>query len=358
MNRILRPATIAAAAALALSITASVPAAAAGNSYMVTNLVSDGSVSAMHVDPNLVNPWGLVFNPTAFAWVANNHTGTSTLYDGNGVPQSLVVTVPGPDGAVGAPTGIVYSASASDFMVTNGTTSGPSRFIYAGEDGIISGWAPNVDGTHALIAVMADAIYKGLALAAGTTGNQLYATDFHNNKVDVYDHNFNRITSPGGFKDPLLPKKYAPFGIQNVGGNLLVTFAKQDADAEDEMDGRGMGFVDFFDPDGNLLNHVARKVLVNAPWGIALAPPNFGRFSNDLLVGNFGDGTISAYDTTTGAYLGQLNNPDGTRLRIDRLWAIQFGNGFDSQPTNTLFFTAGPGDESGGLYGRVDAANP
>jgi len=343
------------AAAIALGPVAWAQAAGP-NAYTVHNLVSDGAVASDHTDMHLKNTWGVAFNPFGFVWVTNNHDGTSTLYDGNGVPQTLVVTIPAADGAsTGSPTGIVYNGS-SDFVVSNATASGPSRFLFASEDGVISGWAPNVDSAHALrAAATPDAIYKGLALAANGSGNFLYATDFHNGRVDVFDKSFTKVTTSGGFADPSLPKGYAPFGIQNLNGNLYVTYAKQDAAGEDDQAGRGRGLVDIFDTDGKLLRRVATHTGLNAPWGIAMAPANFGMFSNRLLVGNFGDGTISAYSEATGMFLGKLMGTDGKVLVVPGLWGLQFGNGLSSQPTNVLYFGAGPNDENDGVYGSITA---
>ncbi len=342
---------------LGATVLAGTPALAGdGNSYVVHNLVSDGSVPADHTDPNLRNAWGVAFNPNGFVWVANNHTGTSTLYDGTGVPQSLVVAVPAASGSgIGAPTGIVYSGSL-DFAVSAGTLTGPSRFIFASEDGLISGWSPDVDLTHALPAVTTPgAIYKGLALAGNGSGNFLYATDFHHRRVDVFNNVFAKVTTPGGFTDPTIPSGFAPFGIQNVAGNLYVTYAKQGPGGVDDQHGMGLGFVNVFDPDGHLLHRLATRVGLNAPWGIAIAPDNFGRFSNRVLVGNFGDGTIAAYDQHDHHFLERLRNPDGTLVRIPGLWGMQFGNGIQGQPTNTLFFAAGPNGEEGGVYGSLTA---
>jgi uncharacterized protein (TIGR03118 family) len=329
--------------------------------YAVRDLVSDGFVPADHVDAQLVNPWGIVFNPNGFVWVADNGTGVSTLYDGNGVKNALVVTIPTPPGGTppSSPTGIVFSGG-SDFVVTSGTASGASRFIFATEDGTISGWAPTVDMTHAILTVDrsgAGAIYKGLALAGNGSGHFLYATDFHNNRIDLFDSSFHLIDAPGAFSDPAIPHGYAPFGIQNILGALYVTYAKQDEDAEDDVAGRGFGFVNVFDPDGNLIRRFASRGVLNAPWGLALAPANFGRFSNMLLVGNFGDGRINAFDPVTRAPGGHLRSEDGRAVEIDGLWGLAFGNGILSQPTNTLFFSAGPDDEAHGLYGRIDVAD-
>jgi uncharacterized protein (TIGR03118 family) len=275
---------------------------------------------------------------------------------GAGVPQSLVVAIPGPDDATpGAPTGIVYNGSAA-FVVSAGGLSGPSRFIFAGEDGVVSAWAPNVDLTHAKRAVVAaDSIYKGLALAANGSANRLYATDFHNNRIDVYDAKFQKVDTAGGFADPNLPPRFAPFGIQNLNGDLYVTYALQDANAEDDQKGPGRGFVNVFDAEGHLLRRVASRIGLNAPWGIALAPADFGAASNRLRIGNFGDGTISTYDAATGLFMGALMMSEGKTVQIPGLWGLQFGNGLSGQPTGTPYFAAGPNDENDGIYGSIKA---
>jgi uncharacterized protein (TIGR03118 family) len=337
---------------LALAIAAlfaTVPLQAAeGNSYTVTPLVSDQPGVATFTDPNLVNAWGLAASAGSPWWVADNETSVSTLYNGNtGQPQSLVVTV----GIDSGPTGVVFNGG-SGFVVTNGTQSGPARFIFDGEDGVLRGWNPTVDPTHALVAANGDpdAIFKGLAIA----GNMLFAADFHNNEVAVFDSTWNIVDR---FTDTGLPAGYAPFGIQTLGGNIFVTFAKQDADAEDEVAGQGRGFVDEFDTSGNLLRRVAQHGQLNAPWGLALAPPEFGRFGGDLLVGNFGDGQINAYELgANGQYehRGELRE-DGRSISIDGLWALGFGNGANAGPRDTLFFTAGPDEESHGLFGKITA---
>jgi len=326
--------------------------------YSVHNLVSDGFVKADHLDTDLVNPWGVAFNPNGFVWVANNHSGLSTLYDGFGVKNPLIVSIPPAPGGTppGAPTGIVFSSGA-DFVLTRGTLTGPSRFIFATEDGTIVAWAPAVDGTHALLGwdnSPAHSIYKGIALAGNGAGHFLYATDFHNNRIDVYDSTFHPVTLSGHFFDPRIPRGFAPFGIQNILGNLYVTYAKQDDDAEDDVAGQGLGFVDVFDPNGHLIRRIAARGPLNAPWGMALAPANFGRFSNMLLIGNFGDGRINVYDPVTSEFRGQLRTGHGEPVEIEGLWGIAFGNGLLNQPINTLFFAAGPGDEEHGVYGRID----
>lgn len=328
-------------------------------SYQQHTLVSDGSIAADHTDPNLVNAWGLTFNPFGFSWVANNHTGTSTLYDGAGNPQSLVVSIPTPVGASGgSPTGIVFNGS-SGFAVGNGSATGPSRFIFATEDGVIAGWSPGVDATHALRAVdnsASGAIYKGIALSAGGSGQLLYAADFHNAKVDVFDSTFTPMSLPAGaFADSRLPDGFAPFGIAAIGGDIYVTYAKQDANKEDDVHGAGLGYVDVYDPNGRLLHRIASRGPLDAPWGLALAPAGFGRFGGSLLVGNFGDGRINAYDLRSGEYRGSLRDSQHRPIEIDGLWGIAFGNGFAGQPVDTLFYAAGPADEAHGAYGRIDA---
>ncbi len=347
------------AVALALTTAApALPAHAEDNAYQVHNLVSDGFLPADHVDQNLVNAWGIAFNATGPVWIANNGSGTSTLYDGTGMPQSLVVQIPTPSANSGGnPTGIVFNLvnAATSFPVSAGGKTGGSRFIFATESGLIAGWSPTVDGTHAIVAVdnsSKNAVYKGLAISANGSKQLIYATDFHNAHIDVFDNAFAPVTlAAGAFADPKIPAGYAPFGIQAISGNIFVTYAKQDAAAHDDVHGPGLGFVDVYDPNGVMLDRVATHGRLNAPWGIALAPAGFGKLSNSLLIGNFGDGRVNAYDPKNYTPRGQL---DG--VQIDGLWGLAFGNGFAAQPVNTLFFTAGPGDEAHGLYGRIDAA--
>ena len=335
-----------------------------GVSYAATILVSDvaGAANpygnAAHVDPNLVNAWGIAFNPQGFVWVANAGTSMSTLYDGNGVPQSLVVSIP--PGIVGEakPTGIVFNASPG-FQVTQGGLTGPSAFIFVSEAGTVSGWAPNVNLNSAVQVVdraAAGSIYKGLAHATQGGADFLYATDFHNGVVDVFDSNFTKIATPGAFTDANLPAGYAPFGIQAIGNQIYVSFAKQDAQAEDEVAGAGLGAVDVFDTSGVLVKRlIPVGGRLDAAWGLAMAPSNFGPFSGALLVANFGDGKINAFNATTGTFLGTLSGSNGTAIANDGLWGIAFGNGINAQPSNTLFFTAGPVGETHGVYGRIDS---
>lgn len=335
-----------------------VPLRAASNFYQQHNLVSDGSVTADHTDPNLVNAWGIAFNPNAVVWIADNGTGKATLYDGTGALQALVVTVPLPTGVSGAstPTGIVFNSS-SDFVVKKGSASGAASFIFATEDGTVSGWNPTVDATNAILMVdnsASGAVYKGITLAGNGTAHYLFATDFHNGKIDIFDSSFHPAALSGSFSDPTIPDGFAPFGIQNFGGDIYVTYAKQDVDKVDDVKGKGFGYVNVFDSNGNLIRRVASKGKLNAPWGLAMAPAGFGKFSNRLLVGNFGDGKINAFDVATGRAVGTLQKSQGKDLTIDGLWGLSFGNGVRDQPTDVLFFTAGPDDEANGLYGFIE----
>ncbi len=329
--------------------------------YQQTNLVSDLPNFARVQDKNLVNSWGLVHGPTTPWWVADNGTGVSTLYDGNGTPfpvgSPLVVTIPAPAGVTtAAPTGVVFNATTG-FVVSKGSTSGASRFIFSTEDGTIAGWNPAVDPTHAILAVDrsavgAGAVYKGLAIASNEDGTFIYATNFRFGKIEMFDANFHLVRS---FTDPHLPKGYAPFGIQSIGSNLYVTFALQNAAKHDDVAGQGRGFVDVFSTSGHLIRRLISHGQLNSPWGLALAPASFGRFSKDLLVGNFGNGRINAYDPKTGERVGQLKSQAGDPIVIDGLWALEFGNDATAGPSNVLFFTAGIDGEMHGLFGKIQS---
>jgi len=345
---------------------------AAAQFYTQTNLVSDGAVPAALVDLNLVNAWGLVSSPTSPWWISDNGTGKSTLYNVGTGTIPLIVTVPGAGGKQSAPTGIVFNGNSNSFVVTNSTGTSAARFIFASEDGTISGFR----GVPVVIAVdnsASGAVYKGLAIDSTTTGKLLYATNFHAGTVDVFDSHFNPVHILGAFTDHSLPAGYAPFGIQaiKIGDQtqIYVTYALQDADKHDDVPGVGHGFINAFDTDGNLIRRVASKGRLNSPWGLALAPgtpaADFGFFSNDLLVGNFGDGHINAFDPGqllgNGEYQprGQLHSADGPPIAIDGLWALTFGSGSAaSGPTNTLFFTAGPFGEQHGLFGTLVVSPP
>jgi uncharacterized protein (TIGR03118 family) len=325
--------------------------AAETNAYVVTNLVSNGGVPAATTDPNLVNGWGLTASPTSPWWVSDNGADRATLYTGTGAIVPLVVTVDG------GPTGTVFNPNAAAFLLPTGQTA---RFLFASEDGKIRGWAPPFTSAQ----VTADrstvgAVYKGLAIASTPAGPRLYATDFHNGRVDVYDGSWNLVSTAATFADPKLPAGYAPFGIQTIGSRIFVTYAKQDAAAHDELHGQGLGLVDVYDTAGGLLGRVAQHGQLDAPWGLALAPASFGRFGGDLLVGSFGDGQIQAYaELANGQFehRGELRTGDGKPIAIDGLWALQFGNGAAAGPTGRLFFTAGPNGEADGLFGSIDPA--
>jgi uncharacterized protein (TIGR03118 family) len=317
------------------------------------NLVSDQAGRADLKDGDLVNAWGLAFGPATPAWVANNGSDNSTLYMGGGgkpvTKVPLTVAIPG-----GAPTGMVFNSSP-DFM----TSSGPALFIFDSEAGKITAW--NTSSSPATkaetVAKVKGAIFKGLATAKAKGGERLYATDFHHGKVDVFDGNFKRVKEPGAFEDPGLPKRYAPFGIEAVGNRVLVTYAKQDKDAEDDVAGAGHGFVDVYSTTGKMVDRLASRGPLNSPWGIVLAPKSFGSLGGDLLVGNFGNGHINAFDPKSGQFLGPVEKSGGGTLRIDGLWALEFGNGQIGTP-NTLLFTAGPDDEAHGLFGELTASTP
>jgi uncharacterized protein (TIGR03118 family) len=348
------------AAVVALAPMAPAAASHPRNAYHQTNLVSDLPGLAQLTDPDLVNPWGLAAGPTTPAWVADNGTDKATIYPGfvNGSPiqkAGLVVNIPG-----GAPTGQVFNPTPG-FVVRSGDASGPARFIFDSEAGLVSGWSPGVPppppSTQAQVgASVPDAIYKGLAIADTPAGTLLYAADFHNARIDVFDSNFNRVLLSGSFADPEIPRGFAPFNVQELGGLLYVAYAKQDAAGEDEVAGPALGFVDVYSTHGQLLRHLIEHGQLNAPWGLVLAPAGFGRFSGALLVGNFGDGRINAYNPATGEFLGRLRHEDGSPIQIEGLWALRFGNGITGNPT-TLLFTAGIDDEAHGLFGAIEAAS-
>jgi uncharacterized protein (TIGR03118 family) len=344
--------------ALTMVLLSGLSVYAAGSSYQQHSLVADKSGPADHTDSSLINAWGIAFHPDGFAWVADNGTGEATAYDGLG-NKKVEITIPPPAGSLGtaAPTGIVFNDS-SDFVVTGNDVSGPSAFIFATEDGTISGWNSDIDAAHAVLAVdnsSTGAVYKGIAIAANGTDRFLYATDFHNNKIDVFDKDFRPTTLSCSFVDHRMPAGFAPFGIHNVRGNLYVTYAKQDAVRHDDVAGKGLGVVDVYNANGCLIRRMITRGQLNAPWGIAVAPTDFGKFSNTLLISNFGDGLINAYDMVSGHFQGALREAKGKPLGIDGLWGIAFGNGVNNQPINALFFAAGPNDESDGLFGQLEA---
>ncbi len=341
--------------------------------YVQKNLVSDLPNLAPRTDTNLVNPWGITYPPTGPFWISDNGTGLSGLYYGNGRPfpkstSQIVVTIPppagSPAGTTATPTGVIFNGT-TDFAVSENSQSGPARFIFATEDGTISGWNPTADFANAILAVddsanAADglglgAVFKGIAEGNNGSGNFLYVTNFRDGVVEMYDSSFHFVKS---FTDSTITPDaaspgFAPFGIRNIGGKLYVTFAMQDDMRHDDVKGAGNGFIDVFDLDGTFLMQLATGGALNSPWGLALAPANFGPFSNALLVGNFGDGHINAFNPETKESLGQLPDVHGNPITIDGLWGLMFGNGATAGPTNVLFFTAGINDESDGLFGSI-----
>ena len=328
--------------------------------YVERNLISDIPGTAEQTDPNLLNPWGMAFSTTSPFWIADNHAGVSTLNNGNGQPLSLVVSIPSPAGGatLGTPTGVIFN-NTTDFAVGPGLNA---RFIFATEDGTIVSWN---SGTNSVIKAdrsASGAIYKGLALGNSAGSNYLYAANFNAGTVDVFDAAYNQVTLTGTFADPSLPAGFAPFNIQNVGGLLYVTYALQDAAKHDDAPGTGNGFVNVFDTAGQLISRFISRGPLNSPWGVALAPAGFGGFSQALLVGNFGDGRINAFDPTTGKFLGMLRDGTGNPVAIQGLWDIKFGNGAQAGDTHTLYFTAGIAGtgslEDHGLFGSISATVP
>ena len=343
-----------------VTVTCSVPAAEAQpTAYLARDLVSDQAGVAPVRDPNLVNAWGIARSPTGGAfWVSSEGADRSTLYVGDVggsalTKASLEVDIPG-----GHPTGVVFN-NTTDFVVSNGVLSGQALFIFASTTGWVTGWNPTVSMMTAEVAFQAPdgAIYTGMALANNGSGNFLYLADFHNAKIDVLDGSFDPISLAGSFDDPTLPAGYAPFNVAAIGGKLYVAYAKQDAAAEEEITGPHLGFVDVFDLDGHFDQRLVSRGRLNAPWAMVVAPANFGDFGGALLVGNFGDGRINAYDPTTGASRGTLSESRGHPLEIDGLWGLVFGNGVTAGDAATLYYAAGPDDETHGLFGKI-TANP
>lgn len=344
-------------------LTALLPALALAQHYTRTDLTTDSSsVSpAPNVDINLQNAWGLARGTGSPWWISDNGTGLSTLYNASGALQMIAgapgVVIPTPDGTgTAAPTGAVFNPTAA-FPVTKG---GPkSIFIFVTEDGTISGWNFAVDPTHAKLVVnrAGKAVYKGGAIAMVGSSPRFYATNFVTGRVEVFDANFTRlhIDDDDAFRVPGLTRDWSPFNIQNVGGNLVVTFAHRAPGSRDEDHGAGLGRVGVFDPRGRLLLVLQHGPWFNAPWGIALAPGDFGALSHRLLIGNFGDGTIQAFNAVSGRHETQLlDATTGNTLVIDGLWALSFaGDSPNNGMATTLFFTAGPNDEADGVFGNL-----
>jgi len=345
-------------------LVAAVPTQAGppGNRFMVTPLVSDMPGVAPTTDANLKNSWGLARAAGSPWWVADNATAKTTVYNGAGALQAIngdaFKDVPG------APTGAVFSGIANQFQV--GTTQTPtvlgtSNFIFDSEDGTISAWRGPSKG--ALVTVdmsSSNAEFKGLAISNGASGPRLYATDFANGKVDVFNGSWTLVNTPGAFVDPNLPNGFAPFGIQTIGSRVFVTYGIQGSGG-DEIDRNGAGIVDVYDLDGTFLHRVATRGYLNAPWGVAVAPAGWPAVGGDLLIGNFGNGKIHAFtEQPDGDFKkdGALRDENGKKIAIDGLWALEFGGGTAANgDVNSLFFTAGPNDEADGLFGTITPAS-
>jgi uncharacterized protein (TIGR03118 family) len=365
------------------------PTLASAQHYQQTNLVSNVPVTpaASITDPNLQNAWGLVHGPTTPWWISNNAGGTSTLYNNSGLnpanpaqtpppvlaPVTIVglnapggtpgngVTIPNAPGqpAPGSPTAVMYNGSTTDFLLAPGT---PAVFLFATEDGTIQGWNSGVNATTAIIKVDNSqvpnknfgAVYKGATIAEIGGSEYILAANFRTGRVDVFDSTFKQVNIPGElFREDEIPRGFAPFNVQGIGPNIYVTFAQQDSAKHDPIGGAGLGFVVVFDGHGKHIEHLQQGDWLNAPWGVVEAPADFGEFSHALLVGNFGSGTIAAFNPRTGRFMGNVLNTDGSKVTIDGLWALAFGNGGASGPGSTLFFTAGPGNETNGLFGTL-----
>ena len=354
---------------------------AMGQAYQQTNLASDIQGLAQNppngqADTQLLNPWGLVSSSTSPWWISDNNAGLSTLYNGQGVKQGLVVNIPTPTSATGGtPTGVVFTGASGFSFQADGKTAG-AVFTFVTEDGTIVAWGPGINPLDlpgdAFIVMdnsnkpTADtgAVYKGATLAQITTGGPtyLYVTNIRSGHVEVYDTNFKPVHLPdidghAAFIDNEIPEGFAPFNVQEINGDLYVTYAKQNVAKHDDLDFPGFGFVNKFSPAGKLLQRLESGPWLNAPWGVALTPANFGFYSNHLLIGNAGSGQIAVYDVASGRFDGLLRDANGHALQNDRLWALRFGNGQAAGPTNWLFFTAGIADEAHGLFGFFTPAD-
>jgi uncharacterized protein (TIGR03118 family) len=361
-----------------LFLALSFPSVTFAQHYTQTNLVTDMGSSAPVTDSNLKNGWGLSRSTGSPWWVSDNGTGVSTLYNITGTTSTLaatvnprVVVIPPPNGSTSTstPTGQVFNGSA-DFTLAPGI---PALFIFVTEDGTISGWNPGFDSAHPNNAALKvdnspNAVYKGVTTGDVDGVRYLYVANFRSGHIEVYDTNFKAVTSSSSsdgdhqgnfseesFDDGKIPEGYAPFNVQNIGGSLFVTYAKQNAARHDDVAGEGFGFVDIYSTTGKLEGRLEHGPWLNSPWGVVWAPRDFGEFSNRVLVGNFGSGQIAAFNGFTGKFIGLMQNPNGTTVAIDGLWALAFGNSANAGPYNALFFTAGPNEEANGLFGALTA---
>ena len=324
--------------------------------YNIANLVSDNGVPGTRTDSDLVNAWGLAASKTGPWWVAAAETGKVPAFDGTGAqaaPTFNVPTAPGQDEA--NPTGIVANGT-SGFVIKSGKSSAAALYLMATENGTIAGWSPDVDPNNAILEVdrsASGAVYKGIAIGKSGKSTRLFATDFHNGKIDVFDSKFKAVSlKSGAFTDTHLPAGYAPFNVVNIDGKLYVTYALQDADAHDDVGGPRHGFVDIYSTSGTLIKRFASRGSLDSPWGMVVAPSSFGKFGGDILIGNFGNGKISAF-SRKGKFQGFVNDPSNNPVEIQGLWGIGFGNGKGSGATNTVYFAAGPEEESHGLFGSI-----
>lgn len=364
-------------------------AADINSGYVETDLVVNQSVNGVptlidanglvHIakffDPQLVNPWGVGESAGSPFWISDNGAGVSTLYNTAGTPLGLVVSIPSPGqplGSGGTPTGVVFNidgGALGGFKISGVTRGGlpttqPAVFLFSAEDGTILGWNPGVNpvgfdaskaGTYAIIAAHPpSAVYKGLAIATDSGGTtRLYASNFHNGTVDVFDTSFNLVQTSGGFIDTGLPRRYAPFNVVVLEGKLFVTYAVQDESSHDDVAGMSHGIVNTFDFEGHFLQRFAQHGQLNSPWGVVLAPAGFGALAGAVWIGNFGNGQINAYNPTTGEFIDKVRNPHGQALVIDGLWSLKVGNGGNGGLANTIYFTAGPNGEQDGLFGSL-----
>ena len=317
--------------------------------YSQTNLVSDGFVPAAHTDPNLITPWGMSFAPTSPTWVANEGTGLAELFAAGGTQQALIVTIPGVPGQPGTPTGTVFNTAPSSFVLSNNSSA---TFLFSTLNGQIAGWNGAAGTTASIQATTVGASYTGLAISSGNPF--LYAPNFAQGRIDVFGGSFNPVSIPGGFTDPNLPAGFSPFNIQTLNSQLFVTYAPQNGGQP--VAGAGNGIIDIFNVNGAFIQRLVTGGVLNDPWGLALAPSNFGAFSGDLLVGNHGDGSIFAFDPITGLLIGQLKDAQGNPIINPDLWALAFGNGAPGRfDTNALIFTAGLDNNAHGLLGEIQA---
>jgi len=330
--------------------------------YKQTNLISDMAGVAPLTDQNLVNPWGLARSSTSPWWVSDNGMGVSTLYSNAGTTiVPLVVTIPPSDPSMppGTPTGVVFNGGTG-FEIKKGF---PAVFIFVTEDGTISGWNPKVDGTHAIMKVneKSRSVFKGATMAAldvpflGPQGF-LYVADFRKGRVQIYDSSFHHVPSMEElFDDDSLPSGFAPFNVQNIGGSIYVSYAMQDSDKHDEVDGAGLGYVDIYSPQGRLVRRLEHGPWLNAPWGMVMASSDFGIHSHEILIGQFGSGEIIAFNAANGRFRGHLRDASDKPITIDGLWGLGFGNDAAAGPATSLFFSAGSDHEQHGLFGTLTA---